>query len=104
MHRKLDPTNLKQPSGNFASQGAKDLVNPRGSNHDIAAENTHSNAGQHGGSHLDSTTIPNLEAVKARQKATWEAGDFGQIARTIENVADEFMARQPDSSPTRYSS
>ena len=44
---------------------------------------------------LESTTIPNLEAVKARQKATWESGDFGQIARTIENVAEEFMARQP---------
>lgn len=43
----------------------------------------------------DAETIPNLEAVKARQKATWEAGDFGQIARTIENVAEEFMARQP---------
>lgn len=43
----------------------------------------------------DSTTIPNLEAVKAKQKATWESGDFGQIARTIENVAGEFMARQP---------
>jgi len=41
------------------------------------------------------STIPNLDAVKARQKATWEAGDFGQIARTIENVAEEFMARQP---------
>jgi len=41
------------------------------------------------------TTIPNLEAIKARQKATWESGDFGQIARTIENVAEEFMARQP---------
>src|SRR5882757_3553334 len=45
-------------------------------------------------SHLNSI-IPNLEAVKARQKATWEAGDFGQIAHTIENVAEEFMARQP---------
>lgn len=44
---------------------------------------------------LQTTTIPNLEAVKARQKATWESGDFGQIARSIENVADEFMARQP---------
>src|SRR5438128_746247 len=44
---------------------------------------------------LESPTIPNLEAVKARQKATWESGDFGQIARTIENVAEEFMARQP---------
>ena len=44
---------------------------------------------------LETTTIPNLEAVKTRQKATWESGDFGQIARTIENVAEEFMARQP---------
>ncbi len=44
-------------------------------------------------SHLNSI-IPNLDAVKAKQKATWESGDFGQIARTIENVAGEFMARQ----------
>jgi len=40
-------------------------------------------------------TIPNLEVIKARQKATWEAGDFGQIARSIENVAEEFMAEIP---------
>lgn len=46
-------------------------------------------------SQIQATTIANLEAVKARQKATWEAGDFGQIARSIENVAEEFMARQP---------
>lgn len=39
--------------------------------------------------------IPQLEAVKARQKATWESGDFGQIARTIENVAEEFMSHRP---------
>ncbi|HEX5218472.1 MAG TPA: class I SAM-dependent methyltransferase [Verrucomicrobiae bacterium] len=38
------------------------------------------------------TAIPNLEAIKARQKATWEAGDFGQIARSIEHIAEEFMA------------
>ena len=38
------------------------------------------------------TTIPNLEVVKAKQKATWEAGDFGQIARSIEHIAEEFMA------------
>lgn len=44
---------------------------------------------------LESTTIPNLAAVKAKQKATWESGDFGQIAPSIENVAEEFMARQP---------
>ena len=39
-------------------------------------------------------SIPKLEVVKANQKATWESGDFGQIARTTENVASEFMARQ----------
>jgi SAM-dependent methyltransferase len=44
--------------------------------------------------HLNSTTIPDLGAVKARQKAIWESGDFGQIAQSIENVAEEFMARQ----------
>ena len=41
------------------------------------------------------TTIPDLAAVKARQKATWESGDFGQIARSIENAAEEFMAHLP---------
>src|SRR6476661_8591152 len=38
--------------------------------------------------------IPNLSAVKSKLKATWESGDFGQIARSIENVAEEFMARR----------
>jgi SAM-dependent methyltransferase len=41
-----------------------------------------------------------IRAIKARQKATWEAGDFGQVARYIEPAAEEFMARQnlsPDS-------
>ncbi len=45
--------------------------------------------------YLETTTIPNLEAVKARQKATWESGDFGEIARRNENIAEEFMARRP---------
>jgi SAM-dependent methyltransferase len=36
-----------------------------------------------------------MQTIKARQKAMWESGDFGQIARGIENVAEEFMARQP---------
>jgi SAM-dependent methyltransferase len=44
---------------------------------------------------LNPPIIPNLGALKARLKATWESGDFGQIARSIENVAEEFMARQP---------
>jgi SAM-dependent methyltransferase len=39
--------------------------------------------------------LPNLEAVKARQKATWESGDFGQIAFSIQHIAEEFMARLP---------
>lgn len=43
---------------------------------------------------LEPATIPNLSGLKARLKATWESGDFGQIARVIENVAEDFMARQ----------
>ncbi len=42
---------------------------------------------------LQPTTIPNLATIKARQKATWESGDFGQIARSIESAAEEFMGR-----------
>ena len=45
-------------------------------------------------SYLNSPTLPDLAVVKAKQKATWESGDFGQIAQCIENVAEEFMARQ----------
>jgi len=45
--------------------------------------------------HFDSPTIPNLSVIKAKQKATWESGDFGQVALSIENFAEEFMARQP---------
>jgi len=42
--------------------------------------------------HSAATAIPNLEVIKAKQKATWEAGDFGQIALSIEHIAEEFMA------------
>jgi 2-polyprenyl-3-methyl-5-hydroxy-6-metoxy-1,4-benzoquinol methylase len=45
--------------------------------------------------YLNSPAIPNLAAIKAKQKATWESGDFGQIAQSIENVAEDFMGRQP---------
>jgi SAM-dependent methyltransferase len=45
--------------------------------------------------YLNSPAIPNIEAIKAKQKATWESGDFGQIARVIENVAEEFMGQLP---------
>jgi ubiquinone/menaquinone biosynthesis C-methylase UbiE len=44
---------------------------------------------------LEPTTIPNLAAVKAAQKTTWESGDFGQIARSIEHLAEKFMERRP---------
>ncbi|HXT10503.1 MAG TPA: methyltransferase domain-containing protein [Candidatus Angelobacter sp.] len=43
----------------------------------------------------ETPAIPNLAAIRAKQKATWESGDFGKIARHIENVAEEFLSRQP---------
>src|SRR5262245_20707377 len=46
-------------------------------------------------SYLNSPAVQSLTAIKAKQKATWESGDFGQIARSIENFAEEFMTRQP---------
>jgi hypothetical protein len=39
---------------------------------------------------MELNTVPNLEAIKAGQKAIWESGDFGQIARTNE-VAAEYL-------------
>ncbi|HVV70688.1 MAG TPA: methyltransferase domain-containing protein [Verrucomicrobiae bacterium] len=36
---------------------------------------------------------PAIAALKAKQKATWESGDYGQIGHSIEHVAEEFMAR-----------
>jgi SAM-dependent methyltransferase len=34
-------------------------------------------------------------SIKRRQKATWEAGDFGQVARYNIYTAEQFMARLP---------
>lgn len=36
-----------------------------------------------------------IQAIKARQRAMWESGDYGQIARSIMSCAGEFMARLP---------
>lgn len=36
---------------------------------------------------------PEMEALKERLKGTWSAGDFGQIARSYEPGAAEFIAR-----------
>lgn len=37
---------------------------------------------------------PDLEALKTRMKATWGTGDFGAVAKSLENHADEFIARR----------
>jgi len=79
----------------LAPEVMKPLFDSRTRSRHIPTGDSYSNPGQDRNSHLDSNNIPNLEAVKARQKATWESGDFGRIARTIENVAEEFMARLP---------
>jgi SAM-dependent methyltransferase len=40
-----------------------------------------------------SSTQPEMETLKTRLKSMWMAGDFGQIAKSIESSADEFIAR-----------
>ena len=79
----------------LAPEMIKPLLNLRTGRHYLPTGDSYSKPGQDRNFHLDSNNIPNLEEVKARQKATWESGDFGRIARTIENVAEEFMARLP---------
>lgn len=41
-----------------------------------------------------SATPPDFETLKARIRATWMAGDFGQIAKQAEPVAEQFVARR----------
>lgn len=43
---------------------------------------------------LELTATRNLAGANAGPKAAWDAGDVARIARPIENVAEEFMARQ----------
>ena len=94
MYNKENLTRLKK-TDRFAPQVMQAFLNPPRNIHARTAGSAGSNAGRGRNPYLNSTTIPNLEAVKAMQKATWESGDFGQVARSIENVAEEFMARQP---------
>lgn len=43
---------------------------------------------------MSSTQLsPEMETIKGRMKATWEAGDFGVIARSIEHGAKELVER-----------
>jgi ubiquinone/menaquinone biosynthesis C-methylase UbiE len=39
------------------------------------------------------SALLDLPALKARQKATWESGDFGEVAKFTMPTAEEFMAR-----------
>ncbi|HUR97596.1 MAG TPA: class I SAM-dependent methyltransferase, partial [Pyrinomonadaceae bacterium] len=36
---------------------------------------------------------PEMETLKSKLRATWIAGDFGEIAKSIEKGAEEFVAR-----------
>lgn len=40
-----------------------------------------------------STMTPEMEALKTRLKATWMAGDFGEVAKHIAAGAEEFIVR-----------
>ncbi len=40
-----------------------------------------------------STPVSGIEPLKAKLKATWMAGDFGQVAKVIEKCAEEFIDR-----------
>jgi ubiquinone/menaquinone biosynthesis C-methylase UbiE len=43
---------------------------------------------------MTNKTTPDFEALKARMKATWMAGDFGQVAKYAEHEAVKFISRQ----------
>ena len=40
-----------------------------------------------------SSPSPDITSLKTRLKGMWMAGDFGQVAKTIESAAEEFIAR-----------
>jgi ubiquinone/menaquinone biosynthesis C-methylase UbiE len=42
---------------------------------------------------MTAATTLDFDTLRARQKAAWSAGDFGQIARFTETNAEEFVAR-----------
>jgi SAM-dependent methyltransferase len=44
--------------------------------------------------HESPDNTPELQALKTKLKATWMAGDFGQIAKLAEPAAREFVRRQ----------
>jgi ubiquinone/menaquinone biosynthesis C-methylase UbiE len=44
---------------------------------------------------METSAVPNLQVIKAKQKATWESGDFGKVAEIIQPAAEEFIGRLP---------
>ena len=48
-----------------------------------------------------STPGSGIEPLKAKLKATWMAGDFGQVAKVIEKCAEEFIDRMNLTAGTR---
>src|ERR1043165_8525774 len=38
-------------------------------------------------------SVLDIQTIKARQKSTWESGDFGQVAKFIAPIAEQFMAQ-----------
>src|SRR6185436_3809430 len=42
---------------------------------------------------MTQSPISDIKSIKARQKATWESGDFGEVAKFLVPVAEEFMSR-----------
>lgn len=44
---------------------------------------------------VETSAPPQIRAIKAKQKATWESGDFGKVAEIIVPAAREFISRLP---------
>jgi ubiquinone/menaquinone biosynthesis C-methylase UbiE len=42
---------------------------------------------------ITNSATADIQIIKARQKSTWESGDYGQVANVIMPVAEQFMAR-----------
>jgi len=38
-------------------------------------------------------SVIDIESMKARQKATWESGDFGQVAKLVDTPAEYLEAQ-----------
>ncbi len=46
-----------------------------------------------GGLFMTTAVSPEMETLKTKLKTTWEAGDFSEVAKHIETVAEAFVER-----------